>query len=107
MPTNCAHSACKPQRAFYRLHFHRCRLSGVKQHLCYSLPDNLPKATSCAPYTQKPKLRNVDAAIPQNYISDGDVANPFWYVMDYNDEPVFGRLTDLRIRAREKNVPIF
>ena len=58
----------------------------------------------------KEELRNVDAAIPYECMKSRggsvDSEDTFWYVMDYNDSTVFGKLVDMRVLAKLKNINI-
>lgn len=54
-------------------------------------------------YTEQ-ELRNVDTSFPIDFMHDGTVDNQMWFVMDYNQDTIFGRLTDLRVRAAEQKV---
>ena len=58
----------------------------------------------------KEELSNVDAAFPQEYMKSRggtvDSEDSFWYVMDYNNGSVFGKLVDMRVLAKSKNINI-
>jgi hypothetical protein len=51
-------------------------------------------------YTEE-QLRKVDSAIPKETADrirdiNGDIQSPFWYVQDYNENPIFGKTINLK-----------
>jgi len=56
----------------------------------------------------KEELGNVDAAFDHAHMKNRggtvDSEDTFWYVTDYNDNFVFGKLVDMRVLAKSKNV---
>jgi hypothetical protein len=49
------------------------------------------------------ELRNIDVALPKGAVSADDT---YFYVMDYNDESVFGRLVDMREEAATRGIKL-
>jgi hypothetical protein len=51
------------------------------------------------------KLRNVDSAIPQDWLNENKV-NSFWYVTDYNKDTIFGAIRNLKDVAKENGIEL-
>ena len=53
------------------------------------------------------ELRNIDAGLPIEYWKGPNkLDNTYWYVMNYNEPNRMGKLEDMRVIAKERNIVI-
>jgi len=52
------------------------------------------------------KIANVDVALPLSWINQNPTIHHFWYVMDYNRNPIFGEIKSLHQLAEENGIQL-